>query len=88
MKRTTYFLKRCWRCFHSIIIQNSGFYSVQLEKLIACLYDPGKEETTKNKYPVTSCVVVIGTTKEMNETDLARHITSNFVIQFISKETL
>ena len=32
----------------------------------------------KNKNPVASCLAVIGTTKEMNETNLARHITSNF----------
>ena len=40
----------------------------------------------ENKYPVASCLVVIGTTKEMNETNLAGHITSNFAIQFVYQE--
>ena len=46
--------------------QNSGLYSCQLEKLIVCLYVPGKEGRPK-KSPVARCLVVIRATKEMNE---------------------
>ena len=41
----------------------------------------------RQKNRVASCLVVIGTTKEMNETNRAQHITSNFLIQFVYQET-
>ena len=68
------------------ITQSSGLYRCQFEKLTACLYVPGKEGKTK-KCPVAGCLVVIGTTKEINETNLAQHITSNFLIHFVYQET-
>ena len=64
-----------------------GLYSCQLEKLIACLYVPGKEGKKKIKILLAGCLVVIGTTKEMNATNLAWKIASNFLIQFVYQET-
>ena len=50
----------------------SELYNYQLEKLIVCLYFPGKDQAErredKNKNPVASYLVVIGTANEMNET--------------------
>ena len=59
--------------------KTSGLYNCQLEKVIACLYGPGKQGNTK-------ILVVTGRTKEINETNLTQHFTSNFLIQFVYHE--
>ena len=67
--------------------QNTGLYSCHLEKPIACLYVPSKEGKTKIKILLAGYVVLTGTTKNMNETNLARQISGNFLIQFVYQET-
>ena len=61
--------------------QTSGLNNYQLEKLIACLHDHGKQGRKQQKS--CSYLVVIGRIKEMNETNLAQHLTSNSLMQFV-----
>ena len=57
-------------------------YTTQLEKLIACLHGPSINKGRQNKNPVAGCLVVlIGITKEMDETR------NYYLIQYIYQET-
>ena len=59
-------------------------HNCQLEKLIACLYGPGKQGKAKIKnlqLPIGN--TVIQRTKEMNEINLTLHFTKKILIQFV-----
>ena len=64
-----------------------GLCNCQLNKVIVCLY-MALDKKGRQKKKSCSCLVVIGRTKDINETNLAQHFTSNFFIQSVYQQTI